>query len=234
MKMKTWVILLLGILFSLANAQTQPDSTKIFKTNSLQFKVYNFISLSSFKGTLFSYKFHLNDQTAYRLGVSVRARKGDEEETRDVFHSDTSMFYQNSDNNYITMSIMIEYLKYFNPQDEIKLFLGIGPLLSFNISSMNNNDVSVLGNTQDYYKKSQNERYQVGLTINCGLEWFFKKNMSLHAEYGFNAYYYFEESSGTRIIVDPNYPNANNYYSNKRSGFRLNDAGGLLGLSVYF
>jgi hypothetical protein len=74
MKVRLATLVLLGFLFSLATAQTGADSTRIFKPNSFQFRVYNFISLSSFKGSLISYKYHPSDKTAYRVGVGGKKR----------------------------------------------------------------------------------------------------------------------------------------------------------------
>ncbi|MFC2088283.1 hypothetical protein ACFLSX_01655 [Calditrichota bacterium] len=234
MKMKVIFIFLLAILFTISNAQTQSDSTKIFRTNSLQFRVYNFISLSSFKGALLSYKYHSSDQNAFRFAVSIKARKWEEDESRDFFYYDTTLFNQNRDHKDLAIEIIAQYLKYFNPKDEIILFFGIGPRAAFNIRAADNIDVTASGDRYNYYTKNNDERYQLGLTASFGLEWFFRKNMSLHAEYGVNAHYFYEELARTRIIADTDYPFAGEENSNKRTGFELGQTGALLGLSIYF
>ena len=75
MKTNLFVFLLLAILFSGSFAQGKADTLKVFKTNSLQFRVYDFISLSSFKGALISYKNHCSDDKALRFAVSLNADK---------------------------------------------------------------------------------------------------------------------------------------------------------------
>jgi hypothetical protein len=236
MKMKLNILFLLGIFLSLTNANTQADSSKIFKTHSMQFRVNNFVSLSSFKGAFISYKYHSSDRNALRVGMSFRIKKWEEEVSLDYFYSDTILFDQNRDNNYMDIEIMIEYLRYFNLKNEVKMFLGAGPRVAFNIDNFDTDDSSVSGNrSYDYIKKGKNDRYQIGLTFTYGLEWFFKKDMSLHAEYGFNVSYIYQEY-GRTVVAD--YPPGDSIRiddsSRKDSGFEIDDTGALLGLSIYF
>ncbi len=222
----------LGFL-SFANAQTQTDSLKIFKKHSLQFRTYNLLSLSSFKGSLVSYKFHTTDDHAYRIGVSARARKTDEQKIRDSFRStDTSMLDQDINGNEIFFELILEYLTYFNPKDDLKMFLGFGPRLYLNINNFDTDDVTFSGNS--YVKENKFDRYKFGLTFSYGLEWFFRKNMSLHAEYGFNISYIYEENNFTRINDYDSNPNGLDKSSEKRTGFEFDDANTLLGISLYF
>ena len=85
MKRKLIVLLLVVLLFSVSNAQEKADSLKIFKTNSLQFGVRT-LSLTNFTGALVSYKYHVDDQTAYRFGISARIEKSNEDEIRNYFY----------------------------------------------------------------------------------------------------------------------------------------------------
>jgi len=236
MKTRLLVILILLFIVSFSYAQYETDSLKIFKTNSLQFRVYDFISLSSFKGTIFSYKYHTSDCNAFRIGVSARVKKSEEDNAEDILYYDTTMYDLNQDNKSIGLEIIAQYLKYFNPQDDIKLFLGFGPRILISLSTMDNNsiDIKQISNTFSYYKKYKYEYYQIGITAGLGLEWFFRKNMSLHAEYGFNAYYFVTESIRNLTYVDPDYTNAQRNKSTKETGFELVDTGALLGLSIYF
>lgn len=234
MKTNFGIIFWLIVLFSFANAQTVDDSSRIFKSNSLQFRVYDFVSLGSFRGVLLSYKYHSSDVNAYRFGLSVKAKKWEENQTRDFVYFDTTLFDQNRDHTDMVIEIIAQYLKYFNPQGEIKLFFGIGPRILFDINAIDNNDVNASGNRYNYYTKNDFERYQFGITVSFGLEWFFRKNMSLHAEYGLNTHYFYEKRTRTRIIIDDDYPNANEKDYLKKTGFELSQLGALLGLSVYF
>ena len=42
-----------------------------------------------------------------------------------------------------------------------------------------------------------------------------------------------EKDERDRIYIDENYPNARDYHSIERTGFEIDDTGGLLGLSIY-
>ena len=234
MKMKLIVLFLLMFFLSFANANTQADSSKIFKTHSLQFRVNNFISFTQFKGYLLSYKRHFSDQSAFRTGMSVRVRKWEEKESNYYLYPDTTRLDQNLDCNDMEIEIMIEYLRYFNLKNDVKIFFGIGPRLLFDINNFDTDDISVSGDRYSYVKKYNYDHYQFGLTFSYGLEWFFMKNMSLHAEYGFNLSYDYRKYGRTEINKYPASPVRENYDLIKDSGFEFDDTGALLGISIYF
>ena len=234
MRSRLITLLLLCFLLSLTNAQTKADSSRVFKTHSLQFRVYDFISLSSFKGNLISYKYHRSDKTAYRVGVGVRVEKSKDKSSQDYFYTDTTLFDLDLNFKMVTVNFMLEYLKYFNPSADIKIFAGGGPLVSYGLSTENPDNVSIIGERYNYYKKREQDSYEIGLTFSYGVEWLFRKNMGLHAEYGFNITYFHEKY--IRELVG-SYPGDNIRLDNiteKQNGFRLSDRGALLGLSVYF
>jgi opacity protein-like surface antigen len=232
MKMQLFVILLLCNIFSLSNAQTLPDSSKVFGDHSMQFRVYDFISLSSFKGTLLSYKHHTSDESAFRFGVSLRFQKYNTEESIERTHIDSVFLDQDRDHNYASIEIMAEYIKYFNPRDEVKVFMGIGPRVEFSIKNFDTDDVSAYG--YSYTNIHKNNRYEFGLTFSYGLEWFFMKSMSLHAEYGFNLSYFYDEYKTENVRVYSDFTTWNENRETKQNGFEFDDTGAILGLSVYF
>lgn len=234
MRSRLITLLLLGFLFSLVSAQTKTDSSRVFKSNSLQFNVYNFVSLSSFKGSMLSYKYHRSDKTAYRVGVGVRARSWDEEVSRDEFYIDTTMFDEDRDRLIVSIDFVVEYLRYFSVHKDIKIFAGFGPVASFDINQQNNKKISGSGTDSNSDYKSTIDHYDFGLSFSYGLEWFFRKNMSLHAEYGFNLTYFIDNYTKTiyTIYTDGSILNVDD--SEKRHGIAIADHGALLGLSVYF
>ena len=237
MKVRLATLVLLGFLFSLATAQTGADSTRIFKPNSFQFRVYNFISLSSFKGTMLSYKYHRSDKTAYRVGIGVGAEKWKEENSRDDnYYADTTtfMFDADLDMESIRIDLVVEYLRYFNVHDDIKIFAGSGPLVSFDILHQNSKDFSSSGAAYQYVYKNHKDQYAFGLSFSYGLEWFFRKNMSLHAEYGFDLAYFLDKYTRTEYTIDTDDTVRRVDNSEKRYGIAFDDRGVLFGLSVYF
>ena len=234
MKVKSFSLSLLFILILFSTSKSQSDSLNIFKTNSMQFRVYNVLSLSSFKGALISYKYHINDSNALRFGVSMRVKKWDEIDSHKTISFDTTFFDQDKDNNEINIEIIGEYIKYLNPQNEIKLFLGLGPRVAININNFDTDEISA-SEGQSYTHERQNDRYQIGLTFSLGVEWFFLDFMSLHAEYGSNISYFYEKISQKLVYInDPSDPDNERNNSIKRSGFEFDDTGALFGISIYF
>jgi len=233
MKIIQTTIILFCTFISLTNAQTLTDSSKTFKSHSLQFRVYNFLSLSYFKGTLLSYKYHSSSKNAFRVGMSVNIKKWQEQELEDYSVVDTTLLNHDRDHNNMYIEIMVEYLRYLNLERDFKIFLGIGPRINFNINNFDTENISISGYT-DYTKKYIDDRYQIGLTLSYGLEWFFRKNMSLHAEYGFNISYFYEKYKNIWIRAYQEDPNRLNVHEEKRKGIQFDDTGGLFGLSIYF
>ena len=223
MKMKLFIILLLFSIFSLSNAQTKADSSNIFGDHSLQFRVYDFISLSSFKGTLLSYKYHINDESAHRFSASIRYKKYNAEETIERTHTDSALLDQNRDHNYAYVEIMAEYIKYFNSRNEVKLFMGIGPRISFNLNNYDTDDVSGYG--YSFGKTNKNDLYEIGLTSSFGVEWFFTRNMSLSAEYGLNLMYRSRKNSFESEVISG---------STDETTFRFTGNNINFGISIFF
>lgn len=233
MKFRT-LILSLILLFTFASAQEEVDSSKVFGTHSIQFRVRGLFSFSSFEGGAISYKYHTSDYTAYRIGITLNARIWDEEITHQYTSVSTSLFEQNRDNKTMNIALIGERLWYFNTKNDIKMFFGAGLRIATIISSFDTEDVNTIDslNTVYYDKEYKNNHYAFGAKFSYGIEWFFMKNMSLHAEYGLSVSYFIEEYS--RVMLKTSDENYLDSYKNDRSGFEINDTGVLLGLSVYF
>ena len=169
---------------------------------------------------------------AFRSGISLRAETEDEEDTRNFINIDTSLFDQKLDISNTSIQLMAQYLKYFNPNDEIKLFFEIGA--QFNIYNLDGDDVRSYGNVYGYDKIRVDDRYQIGLTSSLGVEWFIKNNMSLHAEYGLYAYYFYYKYHRITVFEYLTSPDKFEERKVESHGWRFDDAGALFGLSVYF
>lgn len=233
MRLRLFFLLLFVFVFSSLNAQTSPDSTTVFKKHALQFRLYNILSLSSFKGKMLSYKYHFNDQNALRIGISASVQGWTEDETNSSSSPDTA--FQNeeqSTNGYNGTEVIIEYLKYFNVQKELKMFLGTGPraFINYRVKDTQKPKNNEYHSYDTYYLQSE---FQIGLSASYGVEWFFRKNMSLHAEYGLNISYFFTDYRRTRIYARPE-GNTENKSSETRKGIKLDSRGATLGLSIYF
>jgi hypothetical protein len=218
-------------IFTMGFAQT--DSTRVFKTHALQFRSSGLLSLSSFKGSFISYKYHPKDDHAFRFGISLNGDKSKENQKRDNYrNADTSFLDLDRNYNEFFIECTVEYLKYFNLENELKMFFGIGPRLYIRTYNYNADKIR----SKDYYyqKEYRNDQYKAGFTFSYGLEWLFKDNMSLHAEYGINVSYIYEKYNNTQIYPYDDGPDGFVKDSNESNGFEIDDTGGLLGLSLYF
>ena len=232
MSKKTLCILTLLISLSLLSAQTEQDSTKIFKTHSIQFRVQDCFSLSSFKGSLISYKYHFNDRNALRIGFSNNIEIGDEEKDYDVFLEDTTYYEEQISNSDINLVVTMEYLRYLNPTKEIIIYIGGGTKTSVH---KHTEKVDEKSHTEQFYDKSR--KYSIikaGLSFSYGLEWKFRKNMSLHAEYGNDILWFHYKSRKYRTRTLPEEGEQYSIHKEVEKGIELNSTGVLLGLSIYF
>lgn len=224
------IIIIIITTFFPISSYSQTDSTTVFTTHSLQFKVYSLASLSSFKGMLFSYKYHLNNRNAIRLGVSAYAMKIDEEKKYERETYIKENYNQVADDTNAKFEVMIEFLKYFNINKEIKHFLGIGPRIELDIDEYDTKDFTFDMNNNYYYTdNAKRNSYEFGLTFSYGVEWFFRENMSIHAEYGCNLSYFIWDYIDADKYLD------GDIYSTKikKDGIIIDDTGALLGLSIY-
>ena len=229
MRKKSLIILILLVTIALS-AQTEQDSARVFKPHSIQFRVQDCFSLSSFKGGLISYKYHFNDRNALRIGVNNNIDYRELEDDYDVYMMDTSHYEVFSENRDINISFTIEYLKYFNPEDEIKLFLGGGLKTTYGRYKEEYDDDSDI--SSNYYNRYITD-FRTGLTLSYGVEWKFRKNMALHAEYGHDIFWVFYKSKREHH-VNPDETDYKDIRTEIQKGIDFYSTGVLLGLSVYF
>jgi len=219
-------------------SQDTSDSIKVnvFKEFSLQFRV-RFLELSSFQGSLISFKYHFNDNFAIRSGIGFSMSTNDSEKERELYDygGDTLFTKIKADEENYSISVPIQFLYYFNPQNEIKFFVGLGPYFSFSTEERIENDLSEPNDK--YYanlRNSESKNYFLGISAVYGVEWFFTDKMSLTGEYGFRFGYYYGEGTSS---VTREYPDDIVYIEHTKSkgdGWRFISNLVLFGLSVYF
>jgi len=168
--MKYFLIVSLFICFFAINIFAQDSTQNSLKQNkfALQFQIGGNFSLRSFQGTIFSCKYHIYDNSALRFGFSLSSNT-------EIFHTENDNSRTNAE--FHTFGINIQYIKYLKTVEDISLFVGTGPHYY-----------------RYFYKSSSSSSYgsnnwYLGLSGIIGVEWFFKKNMSLSAEYGLLIYY---------------------------------------------
>lgn len=167
---------------------------------ALQFQSNGFY-LQPFQSGGFSCKYQTSSLSAFRFGVGVNARSN---------LSQTVVGYIYSSGDYISIDIDLQYQRYLKTAEDISLYAGAGPYYSC--------DFYERGNTlydSDYWS--------VGFKGFVGMEWFFKKSMSLSGEYGISAGYHFSR-----------YVDSDGMNSRTGDGLSIGTTGQFkVGLSVY-
>lgn len=162
---------LIGILtiWLFSQSDYAQDTTKNSLKQSkfaLQFQIDNNFTLKSFQGNTLSFKYHIYDESAVRLGFSVNGFVETNRQKNDIEVSRTKSY---------EFTINAQFIQYIKTFEDVSLYTGGGPLFFKRY-----NTTSSPGYENMWY---------LGLSGILGIEWFFKKNMSLTAEYGLSLIY---------------------------------------------
>jgi opacity protein-like surface antigen len=134
---------------------------------ALQFLVNYDFTLRPFQGGTISAKYHLGDNTAIRFGIGLFGSLG----LKSNLNSIDTTKAQN-----ININLAAQLIEYLETVDDISLYAGAGPYY-----------------TRYFYKsvvsQMRSSEWSLGVSGVLGVEWFFKSNMSLSAEYGMLIYY---------------------------------------------
>lgn len=229
--LKTSIIAALMItVFAAAAAQAQAEQTETVRNSltggswSMQFRISEDFSLSSFEGSTISLKKHFTDKSALRLGVSV---SHSDRNNNAVNHSQEEEYFQDdrrdtswtvsetepgnldvSDFSQSAAGVSAIYVYYPAPTKKINAYLGLGPAIRYSHrSSHNSRDYPTAYNRIDssaYLNRSEssdsdNSSWSYGADFVCGAEWFAASNISFIAEYSLGAS--FTKTSDTRITT---------------------------------
>lgn len=200
---------LLSVFFILNTVAVYAQEAQLSDSSrALQFQISEDF-LSSFTGSVISYKWHLSADEARRLGVSLNASYLARELTSTPGNNNTA----NSSN--INISVVFSWMYYINPDAVIKFYYGYGPALSFGYGE------SQIESPNGTKREVTNTRYSIAALGYAGVEWFFLPSMSLHAEYRASISVSSINEEGERS-------------ESEGTNFRLGGNGVLFGLSVYF
>jgi len=200
---------------------------------SFQFQIEDDFTLKSFQGALFSCKYHLSDKTALRLGASVSLMVNDIFDDNVSQIEDSLIAKMTGDREYESygFGVSLLYTRYPNPARDLTAFWGIGPSIGYS------RDES-LQKMKDYYhsgflgtSRSVLKQWLVGLKGILGVEWFFHKNISLLAEYGFSISRLWSESESRRQRSDRDIVTSS---TSDGDTWDFDAEAVKLGLSVYF
>lgn len=170
-KLPFWALLLILILSSVLSAQDKPKNSLADGSWSMQFRISDNFTLSTFDGALLSVKKHLSNKTALRLGVSGTYTNSDEDNTT------TTEYEANSSRYYF--GVKLQLIKYIHPESALSFYYGIGPNFGY-VRDKSEVLYEVEVSNREDYTRSVN----FGLFGSWGLEWFLKHNISVLAEYG--------------------------------------------------
>ncbi len=197
---------------------------------ALQFQIDKDFTLASFQGSIISYKWHISDKGALRVGISLSAEKDDN--SRTALLSDSVTSKGDSHENSYSIGTATQYIFYPGPEKGIQLYYGIGPIANYTYGKSKQKQIHISGPDERVTTTtSKRISWSVGASLIAGLEWFVKKDISVHAEYGISLEYEkyketfhekYSDSSDEREITN----------SSKR--YLLNPMKVKFGLSVYF
>jgi len=197
------ILITLGLnpLFSQSNKDSSATAAFHFSKHSFQFSVKGLFLLDNFQGALISYKRHINDHLAWRVGVGLSGTFADQENDKMKWDSDKFQLEANITDHKISTMVNSQLIYYFNPVREIKFYAGAGPYASISFFGKSRTNPPVYRDSTRYQQENNfsTRYYEGGLSLVYGLEWFFKRKMSLSAEYGFRFGYQYKTSE-TKLI----------------------------------
>jgi len=203
-------VCLLAVLFPAfpAQAQSERDTTThdrppAFQKGGwgLQYEATSLEgTLSGFRGSLFSGRYHFGPRQALRIGVAVNAGTVDGEQNRDV--DSTRSFEQRFEQNSQHYTVSGEYVWYFETAERFYLFAGVGPRVSYSRSTEEETERS---EDESRIEKTNSETTEYGLGIGgaIGVEWFVHPHVSLSAEYPVRMDYVHERGEMTYTLQRP-------------------------------
>ena len=222
------------------NAQTEKKDNSLEAGKwALQFQINNNFTLSSFQGAIVSAKYQLTDSRAIRFGVGGNYAFREQNSFNEPFDTLNNYAGSNYNSKSYGLSIYSQYLSYLNPNDEVLLFFGAGPVLQY--SKINNDGSSHTFDGINNILFTTNETvnghsWGMGGSAILGVEWFANKSISLHAEYGILLLYNWTTQTYTTISTSSqsSQPVTKIVHNSNQRGWSLYANSVKFGLSVYF
>ncbi len=233
------LLVLIPVLSFRLSAQTEKNNSLKEGAWALQFQVDNNFTLKSFQGAVISGKYHISASKAIRVGISGNYSLDDQNSNVSTVPPDTITFQEGNTrtNKNFGFSITMQFMSYINPEKEVLLFWGVGPVIQYGKS---NNELRDERNSYYYQpikeiRVTDSHTWGLGASAVLGVEWFATKSFSLHAEYGIVLLYSWSEYTGTYVFFSPAsvIKNKSSNGGNNKS-WSFNASYVKLGLSVYF
>jgi hypothetical protein len=180
MKTRT-TVLFLAVIVVTAKLQAQDAPAPNWLSDSsraLQFGVTGNFTLGTFDAKSISFKQHLSDKRAIRIGVNFSGSIDQKGDSHEYFYYDSLTLLSNASYNptyNLGVSVSAQYLWYMKTVERFFFYLGAGPYASYSRSGPTGTPSSGTWN--------KNEAWSLGVGGSAGVECFVYSRISLHAEY---------------------------------------------------
>ncbi len=227
-KLKFLILISALVFLSTLNLFAQTDSSGIDLKGkwALQFQISQNFTLSDFQGATFSGKYHFDNKSALRLGLTFRYNINERILSDNLPSPDTTTVKMEDrlteDETFVELSI--QYLQYSKIINSISMFYGCG----IDYSTSLRNSKNYLEDKRTYYDYSY---YGIGMSLHIGVEWFVNSNIGILAEYGTGLLY-----SSREVNYKQFYETTNDLDIKKESStkFSFSPQNIKFGISVYF
>ncbi len=206
----------LSFIFVLIISTTiQAQNENEFNRYGLQFGVNSNFTLKSFNNSSFSGKYLFSPKRGIRFSVALNGY------SKPIERSVADQIDRNENENAFQILLIPEYFLRLTESYDTYFYILGGPRFGFNFFENSSEYLS------DYSTPSNSRKrvtYTLGVQIGSGVEYFFRENMSLNAEYALLIDYIF--------ITDELNTEIKTLY--KQDSIYLQPLNVLFGLSVYF
>ncbi len=237
------ILVSITLSFSCLAQNKSSDSVSLSEGKwALQFGIAGNFTLTSFQGSTIGAKYQLSENKAIRGGITINGSTNDGPNsfTGSIGDTSNSTVPGSTSAKSATVSFVLQYLWYMNPNGIIHLYAGLGPLFSYSYS-YNSSDYSYLYNAsnQGYWVReiysSNSIQRAVGGAAVVGVEWFASQWLSLHADYNESVQYQWRSTSANneRSSSYINYTPFHLDTSGSTKGWTLSSSGVSFGLNIY-
>jgi opacity protein-like surface antigen len=191
---------------------------------AVQFGIGDNFRLTNFQGSSFAIKRHVAERNAVRViaDVGFGTSNTDSDEA-----SGTSR--REVDNDFASGDLNVLFQRYINPDDDVAIYWGAGPIVGFEWSDDVIRNVQILSGEAATSEREDRD-FSIGLAGVLGAEFFVIERISLHAEYTVSSRYI--DSRTTRTTTDQDGQKREETLDG--SSWRGDNGNVRFGLSAYF
>ncbi|MDR3626701.1 MAG: hypothetical protein P4L45_07700 [Ignavibacteriaceae bacterium] len=239
------LLIVTSIVYFPANAQNKSADTTALKEGAwaLQFGISSNFTLTSFQGATIAAKYQISDMSAIRAGITIggSTSSGDGSSSGSIADSNYGAQSNNSSSKSTSVSIVVQYLRYLNPDKPVHFYIGFGPSVSYQYgyNSTDNPYISTTGGRGywiNYLNFSKSIQWAAGGACIAGVEWFASQWLSIHADYNYSIQYQWRSTSSSTNYSSTDYPGYISQHSDNSSttkGWNLSSSAVSFGINVY-